>query len=221
MKQISQEEFEQSIQDIIDGKCTRVELQKRYHVDRVTLNNKIQELYVYNIDLYMAFIRKFPYKPREYTHINYRAMVIDIMKKGYNKRQLADQYEISDRTIARKINMLAETEPELISLYRRVAKYRKSQKRLPKDLQSEVDALPMEEIFLGGVIDKREQELMEKEKQYTETRMQGISDAKAYGTKKTVKDLSTLYRIKLEARAKSSEAQSTSIGEKQREEERE
>lgn len=61
MKQISQEEFEQSIQDVIDGKCTRVELQKRYHADRVTLNNKIQELYVHNIDLYMAFIAKFPY----------------------------------------------------------------------------------------------------------------------------------------------------------------
>lgn len=221
MKQISQEEFEQSIQDIIDGKCYRVDLQKRYHMDRVTLNNRIQELYVQNIDLYMAFIRKFPYKPREYTHINYRAMVIDIMKKGYNKRQLADQYEISNRTIARKISALEETEPELISLYREVAKYRKSQQRLPTELQKQVDELPVEEIFIGGVSTQREQELMEKERQYTQTRMQGISDTEAYGNRRTVKDLSTLYRIKLETIARTSKEQSDLIEEAQKGEERE
>ena len=190
-------------------------------MDRVTLNNRIQELYVHNIDLYMAFIRKFPYKPREYTHINYRAMVIDIMKKGYNKRQLADQYEISNRTIARKISALEETEPELISLYRKVAKYRKSQQRLPTELQKQVDELPVEEIFIGGVSTQREQELMEKERQYTQTRMQGISDTEAYGNRRTVKDLSTLYRIKLETIARTSKEQSDLIGEAQKGEERE
>lgn len=131
-REISQEEFEQSIQKVIDGECTRFDLQKRYHMDRITLNNKIQELYVYNIELYMAFIRKFPYKPREYTHIDYRAMIIDIMRKGYNKKQAAEQYGIHDRTIARKIYLVEQTDPELVNLYRQVAKYRKKQQPLPK-----------------------------------------------------------------------------------------
>lgn len=81
--------------------------------------------------------------------------------------------------------------------------------------------MPAEEIFIGGVVDQKEQELMEREKQYTQSRMQGISDTKAYGNRRTVKELSTLYRIKLENLAKTNETQRASSEETQKGEERE
>lgn len=202
MKEITQEEFEQSIRDVIDGKCTRIELQKRYHMDRITLNSKIQELYVHNIELYMEFTKKFPYIPREYTHINYRAMIIDIMKKGYSKKQAAEQYGIHDRTISRKIHIVEKTDPDLVMLYREVSSYKKRQKQLPPNLQKEVDELPEEEVFIGGIYDKREKELMEREKKYYESRIAGISDMKAYGNRRTIKDLRTLYRIEIEKKVR-------------------
>ena len=95
MIEITQEEFENKIQQVIKGKTTRTKLIKELKIDRVTLNNKIQELLVYNPDLYHCFIKRFPYMPREYTHINWRAMLIDIMKKGYTKSEAEEQYGIS------------------------------------------------------------------------------------------------------------------------------
>ena len=133
MIKISQQEFEEKVQDIIDGKTTRTQLQIDLRTDKNTLNNKIQELVVYNPELYRAFVQKFPYRPREYSHIDYEALIIDIMKKGYTRREWDEVYGISSRTIIRKIYCIEDENPELINLYREVAKYRKEQKTLPLD----------------------------------------------------------------------------------------
>ena len=130
MLEISQEEFEAKVQDIIDGKTTRVKLIKELKVDRMTLNTKIQELAVYNPELYRAFVIKFPYRPREYTHIDYEAVIIDILKKGYKRREWDDIYEVDSRTITRKIHDIEEVNPELVALYRKVSEYRKLENEL-------------------------------------------------------------------------------------------
>ena len=111
MIKISQQEFEEKVQDIIDGKTTRTQLQIDLRTDKNTLNNKIQELVVYNPELYRAFVQKFPYRPREYSHIDYEALIIDIMKKGYTRREWDEVYGISSRTIIRKIYCIEDENP--------------------------------------------------------------------------------------------------------------
>ena len=201
MIEISQKEFENKIQQVIKGKTTRTKLIKELKIDRVTLNNKIQELLVYNPDLYHDFITRFPYIPREYTHINWRAMLIDIMKKGYTKHEAEEQYSISSRTISRKVYEVEKDDEDIVSLYREVSSYRRKQKELPQKLQQEVDSLQEEEIFLGGIYDKRTQELLELEKKYNEELAKGKSKNVAStncGINKVDKTLNTLYRIKIE-----------------------
>lgn len=211
MVDISQEDFENKVRKMIDGECTRADLIKELKIDRVTLNSKIQELVVLNNTLYMQFISKFPYVPREYTHIDYEAMIIDIMKKAYTKKQAAEQYGISDRTINRKIKEMENKNPQLVAFYREVAYYRKHKKPLPDNLQQIVDGLEEKEVFIGGIYDKREQELLEKEREYTATKMAGISDTKAYGSKRTRKDFSTLYRLKIEQQARQQTGQTPNV----------
>ena len=128
MIEITQKEFESKIENILLGKITRAKLIKELKIDRVTLNNKIQELIVYNPNLYHRFIAKFPHMSREYTHINWKAMLIDIMKKGYTKFEAAEQYGINARTIARKVYEVQEYDPYIVGLYREVSRYRKIQK---------------------------------------------------------------------------------------------
>lgn len=201
MIEITQQDFEGKIEEILLGKTTRKKLIKELKIDRVTLNNKIQELIVHNPELYHRFIAKFPYMPREYTHINWRAMLIDIMKKGYTKFEAADQYEINDRTIARKVYKVQEYDPDIVELYRKVSRYRKMQKPLPKELQEMIDSLPEEEVFIGEIYDKREEELIRLEKEYTKRILngQGATEAsKECGTTRVSKSLNTLYRIKIE-----------------------
>ena len=203
MIEISQEEFERKIEQVIKGENTRTKLIKDLKIDRVTLNRKIQELLVYNPNLYHEFISKFPYMPREYTHINWRAMLIDIMKKGYTKNEAEEQYEVSSRTISRKVYEVEKEDKDIVSLYREVSKYRKRKEKLPFQLQEAVDDLPDEIIFIGGIYDKKVEELIELEKKYNDELLKGEGATTASancGRKRVSKDLDTLYRIKIETR---------------------
>ena len=201
MIEISQKDFESKIQDIIDGKTTREKLIDELKIDRVTLNNKIQELVVYNPKLYKDFIEKFPYRPREYTHIDYEALVIDILKNGYTRRSWKEVYGIDSRTITRKVYVVKEKNPDLVSLYREVARYRKQQKKLPEGLQRQIDMLEEKEIFLGGVCDKKREELLEKERRYNEKLSDGTGATRAseeLGTQRVSRLINTLNRIEIE-----------------------
>lgn len=199
MIKISQEKFENLVRKVISGETTRTKIAKELKTDRVTLNNKIQELAAYNSELYKEFIEKFPYKPREYTHIDWRAMLIDIMKKGYTKEQAAEQYEITSRTIARKVYKVEDS--YIVDLYRKVSYYKKHQKPLPLELKRQVDALPIEKVFLGGICDKREEELDKLEENYNFQLRKGekptVASAKC-GKSRATKDINTLYRIRIE-----------------------
>ena len=168
MIEISQQEFEAKVQDIIDGKTTRANLIKELKIDKITLNTKIQELAVYNPELYREFVVKFPYRPREYTHIDYEAIIIDILKKGYTRREWNDIYEVDSRTITRKIYDIEEKNPDLVSLYRKVSEYRRRQKQLPEELIKAIEELEEKEIYLCDICDKKREELLKREKEYNE-----------------------------------------------------
>ena len=201
MIEISQKDFEAKIQDIIDGKTTRANLIIELKIDRVTLNTKIQELSVYNPELYRAFVIKFPYRPREYTHIDYEAVIIDILKKGYKRRDWDAIYEVDSRTITRKIHDLEETNPDLVALYREASMYRKKQMVLPPHLIDRIERLQSKEILLGDVCDNKRAELLEMERKYTNARIEGKGAeeaSKIVGRKRMSKSMDTLSRIDLE-----------------------
>lgn len=81
MKEIADEEFYKRIEDIIEGKTSRNKLAKELETDTRTLNNKIQEMSVYNLELYSKFIEKFPYKSKSRDDIDFEALAIEIIKK--------------------------------------------------------------------------------------------------------------------------------------------
>lgn len=212
MIEISQKEFEAKVQDIIDGKTTRVKLTKELKIDRVTLNTKIQELAVYNPELYKAFIIKFPYRPREYTHIDYEAIIIDILKKGYTRREWNTVYDVDSRTINRKIYYIEEKNPELVALYRKVSEYRKRQMELPAELKKAIEKLEEKEIYLCDVCDNKREELLKREKEYNDARSNGMGAARAskkVGYGRVSKAIDTLSRIELERRTKAENSRKT------------
>ena len=205
MIEISQQEFEAKVQDIIDGKTTRANLIKELKIDKITLNTKIQELAVYNPELYREFVVKFPYRPREYTHIDYEAVIIDILKKGYTRREWNDVYEVDSRTITRKIYDIEEKNPDLVSLYRKVSEYRRRQKQLPEELIKAIEELEEKEIYLCDICDKKREELLKREKEYNEAMYEGLGVAKAskrVGFGRVSRAIDTLSRIELEAKTR-------------------
>lgn len=116
MKNLSNQEFEEKVQELIDRKITRKELAKELETSMRTLNDKITKLSETNPDLYAEFIKIFPYKPKS-IEIDIEALAVQVIENGIDSTSKLTK--ISSRTITRKVNTLKKTNPELYDLYKR------------------------------------------------------------------------------------------------------
>ena len=114
MRDVSQEEFESLIKDVIDGKASRREVEKKLGTSMRTLNSRITKLSETNPDLYESFIRKFPYKPKE-IKVDVENLAIRVILEGL--QEVSSQTGISIKTIYRKVKGLEKTNPRLYFLY--------------------------------------------------------------------------------------------------------
>ena len=81
MKNISNQEFEALIQDLIDRKITRKNLAKKLETDLRTLHKKITQVSETNSELYKKYVELLPYQPKSREDIDYEALIIDVMKR--------------------------------------------------------------------------------------------------------------------------------------------
>jgi len=99
---MNQKEIEKIVNDILKGKTTRTEVAEKKGISIRTLNNEILFLRINNEKLYLKWIDKFPYKPKEIKNINFVNLLKEYLK-GSNFEELAEKYEISKKTINRRI----------------------------------------------------------------------------------------------------------------------
>ena len=116
MKELSQREFEEQVQRLINGQTTRKKLAKELGTDIRTLNKRIMELSAINPELYIKFINKYPYKPKE-IELDIEELAIYSITHG--NKMAANRFNISTRTITRKLKRLQQINPELYELYLR------------------------------------------------------------------------------------------------------
>lgn len=148
---IDQKVFEELVQKVIDGEITRKQITKYYHISARKINLKIMELSKTNPELYMKFIKKFPYKPKEIENINFVELAKKIMKDDKNIEDLAIKYGVSTRTIRRRIGKMkgsreidVSTGITLDELYRLYKRYRE------RELSME-DMLTIETLVVGEI----------------------------------------------------------------------
>lgn len=182
MKQISQAEFESLVEILIDGKITRKKLAKGLDTDIRTLNNKITELSIYNPELYEKYVQKFPYRPKTRRDIDFEALVIYAMKNSKTLDEIAEEYQVSRRTVARRIKEMEKTNPELFNLYREYADSLKKRSVMSLPLQERIDNLVSSPVALSTNIEVKENELRVTLQRFEELLSQGISKAEAART---------------------------------------
>ena len=141
MKQITDKEFYESIEKIIRGESSRAKLIKELETDSRTLNNKIQELVIYNPELYSRFIKKFPYRTKTRDDIDFEALAIEITKNGTTTFQASKKYNIGERTIRRRMKELAKENPYLAEIYNEVKENNKHSRSNSLELQDKISKL--------------------------------------------------------------------------------
>ena len=154
MKEITDQEFENYVEQIIDGKLTLKELCKTLRTSYSTLNVRITNLEEINPDLYGRYIAKFPYKPKRNEQINSRGLIIEIMKDNSSFEEIHKKYGIPKRTIVRRIAEIKKYDKELYSIYQ---DYR--QNSLDLATCEKISNLVREPVLL----DKRPEELKKEE----------------------------------------------------------
>ena len=206
MKEITEEEFESIIKDIIAGKKSKAMVIKELHTEARTLNNKIQELAMTNPELYEEFIKVKPYKPKERKDVNIVGFVTELLITGITMQELADKYHIGVRTISRKIAKLEKSddpkERDLYNLYKSVARKKSRSKKLGAEEKLQVAKLERLETKGTDDTERKRQELLKLEQEYEALRMQvgKIEAAKrmGYSQNRIYKLLHELYRIEIE-----------------------
>ena len=212
MKEIEQEEFENLIRQIIEGKKSETRVIKELETGSRTFNNRIQELSIINPELYEEFIRVHPYKPKERKDINIRGFVIEILKSGITVEEMCTKYGIGRRTISRKILELKKSDNEedrkLYELYKRIAYSKSHSKEMSIADKRQIEELEKEEVVGIDNIERRRQELLELEKKYQDLCLQvGKTEAAkrlGYTKNRIYKLLNELYRIEIERIARES-----------------
>ncbi len=158
MKNISKDEFKQAIKRLINGEITKVKLAKELETDPRTLDNRIQELSATDPELYYEYVDVLPYKQKGIDHIDFEALVIYMLKNGCTADETAQKFEVSRRTINRRINDLENK--ELREMYREVADNRKHGRNNGVELDRKISELEPREVIKGGVNDRRKRELL-------------------------------------------------------------
>lgn len=205
-------EFEKLIQQVIDGEISRKEISKQYHMATRTINSKITELAITNPKLYQDFIHKFPFRPKEITHINFVELTKKIMKEEGELGTIINLYDISIRTFHRRLREMKDSDAideltglqqkEIYNLYK---KYNKGELSLE-------DKIRIEDMKIGDIVEKervtdRESFLEELLQQYYQFISQGLSKAEAarnlgFSYTDMYKKENELKRIKTEQKTK-------------------
>lgn len=206
MKQITDEEFYESIEKIIRGESSRAKLIKELETDSRTLNNKIQELVIYNPELYSRFIKKFPYRTKTRDDIDFEALAIEITKNGTTTFQASKKYNIGERTIRRRMKELAKENPYLAEIYNEVKENNKHSRSNSLELQDKISKLILRPVQISEINERREKQLEEIERVFNK-RCQIVSKeeaAKSMGmtANRVYKVLNELYRMRIERKSK-------------------
>ena len=202
MKEMSKEEFYEEIRSVIRGEITITKLAKKIKTDFRTLNNKIQELSVYNPELYNEYVEKFPYKSKSRDDIDFEALAIEIVKENMTMKTVEEKYNVGERTVRRRIEDLKKENPYLYKIYKEVKENIKHSKKNSPELQSKIGDLVSRTVKVLELNEKRQNELEEIEAVF-QNRCKYVSKeeaAKSMGmtANRIYKLLNELYRIRIE-----------------------
>lgn len=179
MKNITNNELELLVKNLINGKITRKALAKTLNTDIRTLHKVILQISETNPELYEEYVEKFPYKPKTREDIDYEALIIYAVKREKTLKEVSLEFGVSYRTINRRIKEIQGTNPELISLYKEHSYHLKTEAEISYESQIKIDALEERPVIKATVTQHKENELREILRKFEELLRQGFSKAEA------------------------------------------
>lgn len=209
MKKISNEEFKNHIQRVLNKETTLKNLAKELGTTIRTLHKRIQEMSTTDPEFYKMYMLARPYRQKECTNIDFEALIIYIIKEQLSQNEAAELFGISSKTISRRIKDLRKEKPELIDIYESVVNSKIKGKEISIKLQEKIKTLPTKhfnDVIKGKYNDNKKNELIELRDEFEKNvEIYGSKQAAAKAMGKSYTDiyklLQTLDRILIEEKS--------------------
>lgn len=114
-KPVDEEEIEPNIEKILNGELTINQVAKIMNLHKQTLNEKIVE-YINksdDLELKQKFVEYQKRKHPDYSFINFKALIIEMIEKDLSQTEIAKKYGIPARTVSREIEKMKSDEAYL------------------------------------------------------------------------------------------------------------
>lgn len=202
MINITEKEFFKYLEKYADNQISMKQLIEKLESDYRTVNNKIMEMSIINPSLYYKIVTSHPYKQKSRTDIDFEALMIYIIKTKITIEEAVETFNISRRTIQRRVNEIKDTNPDLYKLFK--ISVGKDKKALNNQyINDKIEQLKYKQVVIGDVNDEREKFLLDIEKEFNKLIATGMSEeqaAKEMGyTKRYIhRALNELYRLEIE-----------------------
>lgn len=172
MIEVSENEFEKYILDLINKRITRVELAKKLQTDTRTLSNRIYG--ITNEKLLKEYLEQYPYKPRQNKNVNYEALIVQLIQSNITAKEMQERYEIAERTYRRNIKKVKESNERLYMIYENYIKG-----KITDEDYSYINSLDKGVVVLCDNVEDRKAELMCFFMEYKQLLNSGLTEKQA------------------------------------------
>lgn len=171
-------QMEDMVISILNGEITAKKASEMYNIDAETIRRKIVE-FVQKNPQYLK--RYFVYRDKsaiDYENINFKGLIIHMLKNDMSQSEIAEEYEIPARTISREVEKIGESKEENdIKLYNiaKICADRKMRKQKLSKYEMDLYARVLDELFPNiPVININEKTPVEREIQRLEEFLQEV-----------------------------------------------
>lgn len=96
---------------ILKGEISARQASQDYNIDRETLSRKTEELANASPE-YIKYYIKYKSKRGDYSGINFRRLIIEMIEEGITQTEIASKYNIPVRTMSREIQKLEQSDDD-------------------------------------------------------------------------------------------------------------
>jgi len=135
---------------ILKGELSAKQAEKEYHIDRETIRRKINQFVQEDESLLVEYIEYLKKSGEDYSGINFKGLIISMIKQNLSQSQMAKRYKIPARTISRELEKLSQSKDEKDSKLYKIAKNYSRKKMLRERIpESEIElyATTLDEMF--------------------------------------------------------------------------
>ena len=202
MIDITEQQLIKYLEKYANKEISMTNLVKILQTDYRTLNNKIIRLSVDYPELYEKIVKNNPYTQKSRSDIDYEVLMIYILKKNITIQDAVAIFNVSEKTIQRRIKEEKEKNPELYKLFKSVIRRGRTAGNYEK-FQEEINQLEYRDVIISEKNEQRKEFLLQIETRFNSLIDEGKTKEQSakemgYTLNYVYKMLNELYRIKIE-----------------------